>query len=120
MVLAFEGQEYALKSWQPTIDYLQKHILEKLFKLIVVESINVARLESLVANNTVDFVITQPINYVDLELLYGAVGLLTLVDKSKYAKFGSVIFSSKKQQTPKLSYVKNRTIAGASPKGLGG
>ncbi len=118
--LAFSGEAYAQKSWQPTIDYLQQHIPEHSFKLISIEPSNVKTLENLVANQQIDFVITQPISYVDLEVLYGAISILTLVDKSKYAQFGSVIFTHLEKPIYTLKDVQNRVIAGATPKGLGG
>ncbi len=118
--LAFSGEAYAQKSWQPTIDYLQQRIPEHTFKLISIEPSNVRTLEALVANHQIDFVITQPISYVDLEILYGAISILTLVDKSKYAQFGSVIFTHLDNPIHTLKDVKNHTIAGATPKGLGG
>lgn len=120
-VLAFSGEQYAKKSWQPTVDYLQTHIPEHDFKLIAVEPINVDRLEYLVEMEEVDFVITQPITYVDLAVLYGAVSILTLVDKSKYAQFGSVIFThADNSNINQLTDINNPVIAAASPKGLGG
>lgn len=120
VVLAFSGEDYAQKSWQPTIDYLQQKIPENSFELISIEPSNIKVLENLVSNQQVDFVIIQPISYVDLEVLYGTTIIATLVDKSKYAEFGTVIFTHSDTNIHTLSDVKNRTIAGATPKGLGG
>ena len=119
-VLAFSGEEYASDTWQPTIDYLNRHISEHEFSVVPIEPSNIALLEKLVEQQKIDFVITQPINFVELQVKYGATSILTLVDESKYAKFGSVIFTRADSDITNLPEVNGRSIAGATPKGLGG
>ncbi|HIC40460.1 MAG TPA: PAS domain-containing protein, partial [Piscirickettsiaceae bacterium] len=119
-VLAFSGTEYAIQTWQPTIDYLNRHIPEHEFSVVAIEPSDIPLLEKLVEQQKVDFVITQPINFVELQVKYGATSILTLVDESKYAKFGSVIFTHADSDITNLSEVDGRSIAGATPKGLGG
>ena len=119
-VLAFSGTEYAGRTWQPTIDYLNRHIPEHEFSMVAIEPSDITLLEKLVEQQKVDFVITQPISFVELQVKYGATSILTLVDESKYAKFGSVIFTRADSDIANLSEVDGRSIAGATPKGLGG
>lgn len=119
-VLAFSGKDYALSSWQPTVDYLNKEITEHQFSLVAVEPSNIEQLEQLVKQRQIDFVITQPVTFIELQVKYSASSVLTLVDESQSDKFGSVIFVQSGSPIQQLSDVKGKTIAGANPKGLGG
>lgn len=119
-VLAFSGEEYARISWQPTIDYLNAHILKHRFTLVPIEPSDIEHLEKLVQQQKIDFIITQPVTFVELQVKYGATSILTLVDASKLSKFGSVIFSRSDSDIDKLAKIKGKSIAGANPKGLGG
>ena len=119
-VLAFSGKDYALNSWQPTVDYLNKEITEHQFSLVAVEPSNIEQLEQLVKQRQIDFVITQPVTFIELQVKYSASSVLTLVDESQSDKFGSVIFVQSGSPIQQLSDVKGKTIAGANPKGLGG
>ncbi len=119
-VLAFSGEEYASKTWQPTIDYLNRHIPEHEFSVVAIEPSDITSLEKLVEQQKVDFVITQPISFVELQVKYGATSILTLVDESQSSEFGSVIFTRADSDIANLSEVNGFSIAGATPKGLGG
>ena len=119
-VLAFSGEEYASKTWQPTINYLNRVIPQHEFSVVPVEPSEIKYLEELVEQQKVDFVITQPISFVELQVKYGATSILTLVDESKSSEFGSVIFTRADSDIANLSEVNGRSIAGATPKGLGG
>ena len=57
-VLAFSGTEYAGRTWQPTIDYLNRHIPEHEFSMVAIEPSDITLLEKLVEQQKVDFVIT--------------------------------------------------------------
>ena len=119
-VLAFSGEEYASKTWQPTINYLNRHIPEHEFSVVAIEPSDITSLEKLVEQQKVDFVITQPISFVELQVKYGATSILTLVDESQSSEFGSVIFTRADSDIANLSEVNGFSIAGATPKGLGG
>ncbi|MBC8493965.1 MAG: PhnD/SsuA/transferrin family substrate-binding protein [bacterium] len=119
-VLAFSGEEYARTSWQPTVDYLNAHILKHRFNLVPIEPSNIEYLDQLVQQQKVDFIITQPVTFVELQVKYGATSILTLVDASKSSEFGSVIFSRSDGDIVNLSHIRGKSIAGANPKGLGG
>ena len=119
-VLAFSGKDYALNSWQPTVDYLNEQIAEHEFSLVAVEPNNIEQLDQLVQQQQLDFVITQPVTFIELQVKYSASSVLTLVDESQADKFGSVIFVRSDSSIEQLSHLKGRSIAGANPKGLGG
>ncbi len=119
-VLAFSGEEYAKKTWQPTIDYLNQKIPKHHFSLTAIEPSNIEYLEQLTEEKKLDFVITQPITFVELQIKYGASSILTLVDESKASSFGSVIFTKSGSNIKSFNDIKGKKIAGATPKGLGG
>lgn len=75
-VRAHSGIEKAANQWQPTLNYLQQSLPEHHFKLLPVKGIK--EMEDKVGSNQIDFVITQPVAYVDLERYYKTTRLLTL------------------------------------------
>lgn len=118
-VRAIRGDNHAIQQWTPTVDYLQKHLPQHHFSLRSVAQIE--DMKVLVETNQVDFIITQPVAYVDLERLYGASRVLTLQKQNKVTKFGSVIISQyARSDIQSLSDVKGKTIAGVTKKGFGG
>ena len=117
-VRAHSGIENAISRWQPTIDYLQQSIPEHDFILLPLTGI--LEMEEKIKANMVDFVITQPVAYVDLENMYSVTRMLTL--QKKYgAQYGSVIFAKSNREDIKSLYdIKNKKIGGVTPKGFGG
>lgn len=80
-VLSIWDEETTEKMWQPTVEYLNKAIPHHHFKLIPIKS---AQIEQRVKSNAIDFIITNPANYVELEANFGISRLATL--KKKYNK----------------------------------
>lgn len=120
-VLAIYGEEACKESWQPTIDYLNSSIEQYTFNLIPIEPGKIDELDRRVKELEIDFVITSPAIYVDLENMYGVSAILTLVDKSKSSMFGSVfIVNSDNSEIYDIDDVKNRSIAAVAEKGFGG
>lgn len=92
-VLAPMGQHKAINMWQPTINHLQKQIPDYTFKLYPATK---SQLSESVAQNKVDFFLTNSGHYVELEAMYGATRILTLKRSWKdqsYSQWGSVIFT---------------------------
>ncbi|MCU7835587.1 MAG: PAS domain S-box protein [gamma proteobacterium symbiont of Taylorina sp.] len=118
-VRAHSGAEQAVEHWMPTIHYLQEKIPQHTFSLLPVESID--EMDLLFSRGKIDFVITQPVAYVDLEHLYGATRILTMIKKGGLDQFGSVIFSRNHDDNiSNLQDIKNKIIAGVTKKGFGG
>jgi diguanylate cyclase (GGDEF)-like protein len=118
-VRAIRGVNHAIGQWTPTIDYLQLHLPQYNFTLRPVAKI--ANMQVLVKTNQVDFIITQPVAYVDLERLYGASRVLTLQKKNNVTQFGSVIISQySRSDILSLNDTKGKTVAGVTKKGFGG
>lgn len=120
-IVAPASYEQTKKAWQPTIDYLNTSIPEHHFNFFPIEPADFSELEFMVENKKVNFVITQPLIYIDLERLYGANAILTLVDKSKQSSFGTVlIVRADNKSIRTLLDVENRSVAAVAKKGFGG
>lgn len=118
-VRAHNGEEYATQRWMPTIHYLQQHLPEH--HIILRPVLHIEDMEIMVKNKQLDFVITQPLAYVDLERLFGATRMLTLQKKDGATQFGSVIIArSDRNDIKTIEDVRGKSIAGVSKKGFGG
>lgn len=92
-VLAFRGEDAALRKWQPTADYLSAQVPGHVFRIV---TLSLSEMMDVVANGSVDFILTNPGNYVEHEARHGVVRIATLKPLSFRAagnKFGAVIFS---------------------------
>lgn len=92
-VLAYRGAEETVSRWQPTARYLAGEIPQYSF---VILPFDLVAIQKAVALQEVDFVITNPGNYVELESHYGAtrIATLTTVYKGRSLNlFGAVIFT---------------------------
>ena len=91
-VLAKSGKEKCFQMWTPTAQYLQEKIPGMRVHIVCLDFEEV---DQAAANNTVDFTITNPSMYVNLEYKYGYSRISTLkskqADKSN-SQFGGVIF----------------------------
>jgi C4-dicarboxylate-specific signal transduction histidine kinase len=92
-VLAFRGHDHAMSRWQPMADYLNRMIPEFRFEII---PLNLQQVRKATAAEEIDFVLTNPGNYVLLEHRYGASRIATLKRHwmgHEYSRFGAVIFT---------------------------
>ncbi len=91
-VLANRGDEKCRQMWDPTAEYLSNKLPGYIFKII---PLSFDKISSAVKNEEVDFLLTNPSIYVDLEVQYSISRIATL--KSQYTKvypcFGGVIFT---------------------------
>ncbi|MGD2116892.1 MAG: diguanylate cyclase [Chromatiales bacterium] len=118
-VRAHRGLDDALQHWTPTAEYLNSNIEGMQFRILPFASIK--DMEQAVANRQLDFFITQPVAYVDLEVMYGASRLLTLVKKGGLQQFSSVIFTrADNADIFSIADLRDRNFAAVAPKGFGG
>ncbi len=92
-VLAFRGHQQAMSRWQPMADYLNVNLPGIRFKIV---PLNMQQLRKATAAEDIDFVLTNPGNYVLLESRYGASRIATLKrhwQGHDYSRFGAVIFT---------------------------
>ena len=120
-VQSFLGTSVADKKWHSTIDYLNKHLDNYHFELLIIEAQNVALLRELVATEKLDYVITQPVATAELQFLSDVIPVLTKKDKRGVSQFGSVIIASAaNKKINSIQDLKGKSFAGANPGGLGG
>lgn len=120
LVVAIHGVEIAKHEWQPTIDYLQQTLPQYTFKLIAIEPIELPKIKKLVAQKEIDFIITQPAIYVDLEMNFGVSRILTMVKKGGFSKFGSTFISHIDSNIHSIDDLRGKKIAGVARLGFGG
>jgi len=92
-VLAFRGESEAFTKWRPTAEYLTQHIPGYVFQIVPT---TLAEMKSAVEGERVDFILTNPGNYVEHEAFHGVTRIATLRSSSYQSagnRFGAVIFS---------------------------
>jgi diguanylate cyclase (GGDEF)-like protein len=120
LVIAIDGVKTAQQEWQPTIDYLQQHVSGHHFNLIAVVPGEIDRIEQLISDGMIDFVIAQPAIYVELEQNQGVSKILTLESAQGQAEFGSVLVAKTGSGILALQDLKGKRVAGVSALGFGG
>jgi two-component system sensor histidine kinase TtrS len=92
-VLAHRGGQAAISKWTPTIDYLNDEVPGSEFRL---RPLDLNGMSAALAAGELDFILTNPGNYVDLERKFGVSRIATLKDLpfgNPYTVFGAVIFT---------------------------
>ena len=120
-VLAFRGPQHAINKWNPTVSYLGEVLPEYLFQIVPLDLEN---LEQATRNGEVDFIITNPGNYVSLETAYGASRIATLQNSHRdttYTRYGAVIISKKSRiDIRSLADLRGKSFMAISPGAFGG
>jgi len=120
-VLAFRGEENALSRWTPTAAYLSTRIPECRFE---VRPYTLRGLRNAVASGEVDFVLTNPGDYVELEAAYGITRLVTLRNLRAghpYTVFGAVIITrADRRDIRTLSDLQGKSFMAVSRSAFGG
>ena len=119
-VLAHRGKDQARTTWQPTVDYLTRALPGRKFRLL---PLLLDEVEEAVAQRRVDFVLTNPENYIVLEARHqvtrNATLLLSHQDRPLKA-FGGVIFARADRSDLKdLGDLRGRRLAGTARNGFG-
>lgn len=93
-VLAKSGEDIAVQKWTATADYLSATLPEYHFTIV---PLGFREIHETVEQGKVDFVLTNPAYYVELEKLYGVSRLATLINQNlpgqQTTTFGGVIFT---------------------------
>ncbi len=120
-VLAFRGHQQAMSRWQPMADYLNKNLSGIRFKIV---PLNLQQVRKATAAGEIDFVLTNPGNYVLLESRYGASRIATLKRHwlgHDYSRFGAVIFTRRDNSDIKtLKDLKGRSLMIVNNHAFGG
>jgi len=120
-VLAFRGHQQAMSRWQPMADYLNTNLPGIRFKIV---PLNLQQVRKATAAEEIDFVLTNPGNYVLLESRYGASRIATLKrhwQGHDYSRFGAVVFTRRDNPDIKsLKDLKGRSLMIVNNHAFGG
>lgn len=121
-VLANRGVSRCWEEWQPLADYLTDH--DDANVLYWIEPLRFQNVEEAVRQQKVDFLITNPYNYVELADKYRVERLATVVRKTpegpSSVSGGTVFVRTVRQDINHLRDLKNKIIAAVAPNSFGG
>ncbi|PWC34507.1 hypothetical protein TSO352_20150 [Azospirillum sp. TSO35-2] len=120
-VLAYRGGDHANAVWEPTIRYLAERFPER---GAVMVPLDLSGMDAAVRARTLDFVLTNTGNYVELEARYGVTRIATLHSSRAGASGGSigstVIVRADREDIRDLSDLRGRTVMAIDPDAFGG
>ena len=120
-VLAIWGKKTTQQMWQPTINYLNKTIPEYRFTL---KPLKLKQTTNAVKNNALEFILTNPGNYISLEANFGISRLATLkIKKQNHVtnQFSSIIFTrNDRDDIQSLKDLRNKSFMGVKKTAFGG
>ncbi len=122
-VLAERTIEATLERWTPLTSYLNT-LLDNYY--FTVQPLDFNQLSIAIEKNEVDFFITNPLNYVELEHIYGASRIATLLNNNnstqkKFSEFGGVIITKRdNQQIKTITDIKGKSFAAVDEYSFGG
>lgn len=120
-ILAEHGVAKAVKAWTPLIENMNFDLPKY---NIILKLLNFEEIDQAVEKRSVDFVLTNSMQYIQLEAKYGTSRMATLINKSPKGpvnRYGAVIFThadNKKIST--LKDLKKKTFAAVNPASFGG
>ncbi len=110
-VLAKRGHDITLAEYGATAEYLSREIAGHTFEIV---PIPFEKMQESVAEHQIDFVITNTMDYVTLEYLYGVSRIATLKNISSSGgattSFGGVILVRKESPIKSIKELKNKHI----------
>jgi len=92
-VLAHRGAEAAIGMWTPTVNYLSEQVDGREFQLL---PLDLQQMRAALEAGKLDFIVTNPGNYVELEAGYDITRIATLMNIRQgrpSRRFGAVIFT---------------------------
>lgn len=92
-VLAHRGDAQALSRWAATAEYLSSKIAGHRFKIV---PLDLNGIHNAIRNGEIQFMLTNPGNYVDLEARYGISRIATLQTREReqiWVRYGAVIIT---------------------------
>lgn len=120
-VLAFQGEDSAGDRWAPIAKYLTRAIPTHEFTVVPLDLDNI---DTAIFASDVDFLLTNPASYADLESAYGITRLLTvrnLRQGGAYDQFGAVIFArADRKDIQILGDLKGKSFMAVHPNAFGG
>ena len=120
-VLAHRGDQACISKWTPTVDYLDEAIPGSDFSLL---PLDLQEMSAALEQGRLDFILTNPGNYVDLERKFGISRITTLKNLhfgNPYTVFGAVIFTrADRDDIRDLRDLQNKSFGAVSADAFGG
>jgi two-component system sensor histidine kinase TtrS len=120
-VLAHRGSETAIRMWTPTVDYLSSQVKGCDFHLVPLDLDGMHAAEE---RGDLDFIITNPGHYVELESHHGISRIATLMNDrhgGPSRMFGAVIFTNAhREDIQSLADLKGKSFAAVDEAAFGG
>jgi PAS domain S-box-containing protein len=121
-ISAPEGHQLAIRKWQSTAQLLQNKIPNASFKIIPIG--NFEKIEHALVQEKIDFLIIDPIAYLQLKSKYKLQHVVSLINhrgKNLATHYSSVIFTKTiRDDIETLQDINGKTVMGASLHDLGG
>jgi diguanylate cyclase (GGDEF)-like protein len=120
-VLAKRGAEYSLKRWRPMINDMNIKLPQYHFQLV---PLNFEEVYDAVKNERIDFIITNSMQFIQLEAHYGVSRMATFLNPSPQgdlSQFGAVIFTkSENRNINTLADIRYQHFGAVNPYSFGG
>jgi diguanylate cyclase (GGDEF)-like protein/PAS domain S-box-containing protein len=120
-ILAIWGEKITRQMWQPTINYLNNTITSHNF---ILKPLKLDQTADAIKQNNIDFILTNPGNYIELEARFGISRLATLKTKKQNkttSQFGAVIFTRKnRDDIQSLEDLRNKSFMAVMKNAFGG
>ncbi|WP_428771540.1 sensor histidine kinase [Vibrio sp.] len=119
-VLAFRGEQKAIARWLPTVDYLSEKIEGHQF---ILQPLSLEQLNQAVIDGEIDFIITNPGQFVRLGSKYGMSWLATLKSTQRNGRqpvIGSALIVRSDSTFTSLSDLTNAKLGAVSSQAFGG
>ena len=115
------GEEIAYKMWTPTAEYLSKKLTSYQFSIV---PLSLDQMQQAVESGSIDFLITNSGNYVELEARYGVTRMATLVTThqgTSTTRFGAVIIArSDRLDIKTIADLKGKSFMAVKKNAFGG
>ncbi len=119
--LAHQGEDEARRAWTPTILYLERELPGIKFEMV---ALGFSRVGEVVARGEVDFILTNPSQYIGFELRHEAMRILTLKTLHRGVacnQLGAVVIArADRQDIVHLVDLKGKSFAAVDPISFGG
>jgi diguanylate cyclase (GGDEF)-like protein len=116
-ILANKGVVNAYNRWNPTAEYLNRELPEYSFHIV---PLLFEEVEPAVKKGDIDFILTNTSQYIELESLYGANRILTLMDGGLTTFGGTIFCLAERQDIRSLKDLKGKSFMAVDQFSLGG
>lgn len=120
-VLAKRSPEQCLQQWQPLAEYLNKNVTGSNF---IIVPLGFKKIDTAVAEKSVDFVLSNPAIYVNLEKKFRVTRIVTMENRllgAHSSQFGGVLFTkSNRRDIRTVANLKGKDFMAVSPTSFGG